>query len=200
MDIFTKRGASPETYYSQVNNAMESLLKKVNPSDWLETCGPTSAVTAVDAIGCNVDCLTPGGWKPQPEDVLTLYLNDPRNQSKLEKIQGGIVTTPGNRIAAYYGLAIPEVFGVACRVIWAFDFGRVKDAIDTNRAVMVCLRSPGHYVCIVGYNAETKDLIYHDPWPGNGWPKEYRGKPGAHRRMTPAQYGDNVKPLMVVVG
>lgn len=202
LDKFLPYGASQDAYYTQTNNSIEAMLKKVgNPAEsWLETCGPTSAVTIVHAVLGNADIITPGGWRPQAEDVLTLFLNDPRNANAFRRIRKELNPEiwMGNRIPQYYGLAIPSLFGLPCRFSYGITYDGVKDCIDRAVGVMVCLKKPGHYVAVVGYN--DQGLIFNDPWPGNRWPSSQAGKPGFHRIMTRAEFDSNVQPYRVEIG
>lgn len=203
MVITLPRWNHPDAYYSQENNAVESMLKKSSaPSGWLETCGPTAAVTILDALGANIDIMTPGGWKPQPEDLLTLYLNDPRNERDLIMTRNNLRpdSIMGNRVPQYYQAAIPAVFGVPCRFEFGINPSLIIAALRAGRGLVLCMVKPGHYIAVVGYDTETNETIYHDPWQGNRWPARYAGKPGRLRRVTDSELAENFQGYRIEIG
>jgi hypothetical protein len=203
MRKFLKRGDNPDTYYSQSNNVTEAILKKASVKAWLESCGPTSAVMLLDAIGADIYCETPAGWQMQPEDVLFAWFNDPRNAAIQKQALGSwynAETTFGNEISELYPLALQRVFNVSCkhmRGIVTLDI--IKALIDANVGIMACLMSPGHFIAIVGYD-DAGNVIYNDPWPNNSWPIELHGTPGFNRVINWLKLADNLKPYCVSIG
>lgn len=181
-------------YYVQTNNPTETLLKKVRLTDWLESCGPTAAVNCISALGYDVTITCPGPYRPQPEEVLTDFFNDPVNFEKLERIrQVDDQYLPKNRIPQLYPYAVKKVFGVPARFAWLSDFSDIADCFYIGSTVQLCLENPGHYVAVIAYDEEVDELIYNDPWPdrfpdGNGF----------NRRMDKTEYQDNVKPYAII--
>lgn len=191
-----------DTFYTQTNNPTESLLKKVRETadsrgGWLESCGPTSAINCLAAMGKRIDVVCPGDYNPQPEEVLMDYFNDPRNASKLEEVRSlgdGSVTIPYNRVPQYYPLAVWDVFDVRGSFHWSPDFDRIVKKVRAGNAIQVCLKSPGHYIALVAYDLSTDELIFNDSW-GDRFKD---GKGGWNRRMSRDEFSSNVQPYYIV--
>ena len=196
------RAFDENTYYSQSNNAIEAILRKTGVADWLESCGPTSAVMIVAALGGDVSVTAPGGWQPQPEDVLTLWFNDPRNTAQLsiQRPEVNLRQIMGNRVPQYYERAMPEVLGVKARFYFGCSALDISMAIGNGRGVMACLRKPGHYIAIVGDDIETSEFIYNDAWSKNPWPAAMAGMSGFNRRIPYADLIENLQPYRVEIG
>jgi hypothetical protein len=154
-------------YYTQRNNAIEELLRAIGVNGYLETCGPTSAVRCIYATGQgeNLSLRTSGGWSPQPEDVLTLFMNDPSNENDFLSVRNNFDTTayPENRIPQYYPFAVKKCFGVNATYDTATPEQVVKLLINGHA---VQLLKPGHFVSGVAYDAVRKEIIYDDPLNG----------------------------------
>lgn len=193
-----------DTFYTQTNNALEELLRK-RPATCpkcghefvfspLESCGPTSAVNCMAALGYDlaVDC--PGPWRPQPEDVLADWFNDPRNYSKMQAARTDITPRdlPGNRVPQYYPLAVKDVFGARCDFAWINSLGRISEYLAKGYALQLCYKSPGHYVAAVAWDDESAEIIYRDPWPGR------TGTDGYNLRMGQEEYEIEVQPFALV--
>jgi hypothetical protein len=202
MLITLPRWNDPDAYYSQTNNVVEAILGKVKADRKLESCGPTSAVMILDAIGQLDVYPTIGGWMIQPEDLLACWFNDPRNYDDMRRIRKDIdpANIMGNEVPQWYEAAIPAVFGTMARFYWGCTPDQIVQALKNRRGVLATMVKPGHYIAIVGYDLDKNEAIYHDPWPGNTWPQRYAGKPGALRRMTAAEIAENVKPHRVEIG
>lgn len=153
-------------HYSQENNPQEEMLRKAGVADWLETCGPTSAVNCIAVLGHDLEIKAPGPFRPQPESVLSGWFHDPRNYSTMEEIRAA--TPPhewmGNRIPQFYPAAVRSLFGVEAVFRW-LDTEGVKNAVMSGRAVQVCLKKPSHYIAIVAYDDETEEFIFNDSYP-----------------------------------
>jgi hypothetical protein len=197
------RWNAPDAYYSQANNVVESILGKMQAKAKLISCGPTAAVMLLDAIGANISTMTPGGWKPQPEDMLAAYMNDPRNYPEMLKYRSDVSPEKylGNTIPQWYEASVPAVFGVKARFYWGVSFEKLMQAIIGNtRGVMLCLENPGHFIAGVAIDADKREVIYHDPWPDNFWPARLKGTPGRARRVSWQELGANLQPYMVEIG
>lgn len=196
------RWNNPDAYYSQTNNVVETILAKTGANRKLESCGPTSAVMLVDAIGKILPTSTPGGWHPQPEDLLAAWMNDPRNYPDMRRIRSDIdpASIMGNEVPQWYEVAVQAVFGVKARFYWGASTQEINQALRNGRGVLITLQKPGHYVAIVAEDQDAGEFIYHDPWPGNDWPATMAGKPGRCRRVGYAELSANVKPYRVEVG
>lgn len=154
-------------YYTQKNNAIEELLRAIGVKGWLETCGPTAAVRCIYAMGFGDRLVTEtyGGWEPQPEDVLTLYLNDPRNEKLFLAVRDNFDTKkyPENRIPQYYPVAVKACYGITCTYDVALP-EHVAKLIINGHAVQLLM--PGHFVAGVAYDTARKEVIYDDPLEG----------------------------------
>jgi hypothetical protein len=192
----------PKTYYSQENNIVETILGKMKVKNKLISCGPTAIVCLLSARGDNIACATPGGWTPQPEDVLAAYMNDERNYPEMQKYRADVSPKAylGNTIPQWYEASVQAVFGVKARFYWGVAWEKLIMAMDNGRGVMLCLENPGHFIAVIAIDTETKEVIYHDPWPNNFWPDKLKGTPGRARRIAWTELGQNLQPYMVEVG
>jgi hypothetical protein len=188
-----------DTYYSQVNNPTEQILRKEDGKEWLETCGPTAAVNIIAAMGRTVKVTCPGGYEPQPEEVLSDWFHDPANYKRMKNLRDGVDpgVWMGNEIPQYYPAAVWDVFGVTGTFAWGCDPAIVKGALRAGRGVMVCLKNPGHYIAFVAYDGD--EFVYRDPWPGNTWPARWRGHRGFNRVLTAVEF-DNIKDYRIEIG
>jgi hypothetical protein len=200
--IALPRWNDPRAYYSQTNNVVEAILQKTGANRRLESCGPTAAVMLLDAIGKLKLTKTPGGWEPQPEDLLAAWMNDPRNADAMRLFRDDIdpADIMGNEVPQWYEPAIDDVFGVPAKFHPGVSLDAIVRALMANRGVLVTLKSPGHYVGIVAIDTTAAEVIYHDPWPANPWPAALKGTPGACRRVSWSTMSDNLKPYRVEIG
>lgn len=188
-----------DKYYIQTNNSLEQALRRYKAAHSVVTCGPTAAVNCLAAMGVDLSTYTPGGWGPQPEDVLTLWFHDPRNWSLLEQIRPE--TAPNNtdyspnEVPQYYPAAVRSVFDVPAQFKWGADFKTIAKHIEQGKAVQICLIAPGHYVAVVAIDAENRELIYHDSYP-----QRFGGGDGFAQRMGVEELETNVKPFLIVYG
>lgn len=183
-------------YFVQTNNPTEQYNRETHgEKGFTETCGPTSAVNILAAAGKDIEITTPGTWKPQPEQVLMDYFNDPGNFEKFNEARSDIKAGkyPGNRVPQYYPVAIKEVFKETCQFNMGTSFPEVAKLIKAGKGVQLCLKKPGHYIPIVAYDDVTRELIYNDPYPdrfpdGNGF----------NRRLTENEFKANVQPYSII--
>jgi hypothetical protein len=191
---------SKNHYYSQENNPTEAYNKtRVNDrGGWLESCGPTSAVNCLAAMGKNVEITCPGVFKPQPEEVLMDYFNDPRNSSTLKAVRDlGVAgdSIPENRVPQYYPVAVRAVFGVSAKFEWGATWDHIITELDRGRAVQICLTDPGHYIAVVAYTLDDGGfLVYNDSW-GSQYSD---GKGGHNRFMNKIELQANVEPYRII--
>jgi hypothetical protein len=184
-------------YFTQENNSIEHLLKCRLPTGFspLETCGPTASLNCQASLGREVEITTPGGYCPQPEDVLASYFNDPRNFGKLRKAWPGLDPDklPGNEVPQWYPIAIREVFGNACEFVGDISFGEAVEYIRKGRTLQVCLCRPRHFVSLVAYDDESSEFIIKDSWGGR-WPDG----DGFCKRLSHPEFETNVRPFCLV--
>jgi len=201
MLITLPRALDPDAYYSQTNNVVETILAKCKADRKLETCGPTAATIIVDALGKLLPIVAPGGWKPQPEDVLAAWFNDPRNYDAMRRARDGIdpASIMGNEVPQWYPPALAAVFGVRSTFAWGFSFDLVREEIERGLGVLATIKNPGHYIAIVGVDIDRRELLYHDPWPGDPWPGRYKGFGGQCRRLYELELV-NIQPYRVEIG
>lgn len=180
-----------DCYYTQTNNPTEEILRKRSDGGWLVSCGPSAAV------GFNVFCGCPGEYKPQSEEVLMDFFNDPRNYAALKAIRPD--TPPdvwhGNEVPQFYPLAVQGVFGVKAVFEWGKELGKIAQYLQAGKAVQLCLVKPGHYIAAVAYDDEKREIIFNDPWPGR-----FADQNGFNRRRIEAELNSNVKPFRIVYG
>lgn len=197
--------------YSQQNNnpeeealrvALEELSAKykfpINVATHYEFCGPTAAVNAHDAVGAPFVCRLPGGYILQTESLLTDFFRDPVNYPLLKAVVGekwfDPVKTPANRVLKCYPAALKATFG------WESVYKEKKTAwkdlpqlLRSNVALVLCLESPGHYICVKAFDDKTNELIYNDPWNFRG------GVHGFNRRMSYGEWNTNTRPFELQV-
>jgi hypothetical protein len=186
-----------DCYYIQTNNPTEEILRKRSDGPWLVSCGPSAALCCLAALGHDTEVRCPGPYKPQAEEILMDYFNDPRNYAALRAARPD--TPPeswhGNEVPQFYPVAVPAVFGVGAQFYFAHDFGGVADRLQAGQAVQLCLVKPGHYIAAVAYDDQAREIIYNDPWPGR-----FSDGNGFNRRLGEAEFKDNVKPFLIVYG
>lgn len=166
-------------YSVQTNNPTEAMFKKRREASWLESCGPTAAVNSLSALGHRVTVTTPGGWEPQPEELLLDWFHDYRNAEIL-----GSYEWP-NRVMSLYEPAVLSVFGVQCRVI-NLTWGSLTDHLAAGQAVQLLLKQPGHYIATVAYDDEKDEVLFWDSWP-----QRFADSDGFNKRMGKDEYEVN---------
>ncbi len=183
-------------YYSQANNPTEALLKATmgNLKSWLESCGPTAAINCLASMGYDVHIVCPGEYKPQPEEVLMDYFNDPRNLETLKEIRDLPESIPENRVPQFYPKAVREVFGRPCEFRWGPTFGNIILHVEDGHAVQLCLKKPGHYIAVLAYDDSERELIFNDPW-GERFKD---GRSGWGRRLTQEEFETNVQNYFIL--
>jgi len=190
----------PSAYYRQDDNPTEHLLKVRSPTGkgWLETCGPTAAINCLASLGAMVACITPGGYLPQPEQMLCDFLNDPHQFDDLRRQWDGLdpEKVAGNEVAHWYPWAVTKLFGqVASRFVGKLSTDQAIELLSQGHALQVCLINPGHFVAVVAYSPEEEAFIINDPWAGR-WPD----RSGWKKRLTLKEYQNNTKPVTVAYG
>lgn len=185
-----KNGRNRDYYYTQVNNPTEVALKSYGAEMWLVSCGPTSAINCLAAMGYPVDVYSvTGKWKFQPEDLLMDFLVDPRNKPKLNAIRSLPDRISKQEVPQYYPYAISELFGATCRYGYGVNLENIRNHLVQGGTVQLCLKDPGHYIAVIGYDGFSKDvLIYNDSWPGR-----HEDGNGFNRTMTKDEFETNVK-------
>ncbi len=182
-----------DRFYSQENNPTEQLLKKREEDSWLESCGPTAAVNCLAALDYNLKILCPGPYRPQPEEILMDFLNDPRNRAELEKIRADVLNAHlGNRIPQFYPHAVKQVFGAIGVFVWISGYVKTISYLKHGAALQLCLVEPGHYIAAVAYDDESSEIIFNDPWPAGV------GGDGFNRHLDSAEFDRNVKKFAII--
>lgn len=195
-----------DRYFRQDNNPTEEILRldeireqnktHTGMHGWLETCGPTAAVNCLAALGIDLVIPCPGGWVPQPEEILMDFLTDPRNYADFRKLGVDPAAAPGNEYAALYPFAVARIFGASAEFLPAKpQFGVLIDYLKAGHALQLCLVSPGHFIAAVAFDDEAGEIIFNDPWPGRD--PEWKGD-GFNRRMGRTEYESNVKNFTVL--
>ena len=182
--------------YSQDNNPTEEQLRKHGIKSYLETCGPTAALNCISALGHNTDLDNLPGEVIQPEEVLSDFLNDPKNYDDLRNIRPSLnpASIPGGRVPQYYPWAVKVLFNVVCEFKWNMTFDSVSFDVSKGKAIQICFENPGHYVAVLAYDDVKDELIYNDPWSGN--PMNKNG--GFNERLSRREFIDNVKNYFLI--
>lgn len=195
-------------YSQQNNNPEEEILRiayselskrhgfRINTATHYEFCGPTAVINAYDAVR-KPFYLKVGNYEVQPEGLLSSYLRDPINYTNLTKVTGiDVKITPANRVLLVYPYACKELFNWN-NVFYMKSKPKLKQfptLLEANNSFVIQLKEPSHYVAIVGYDVEKKELIYNDPWNYRG------GIHGLNRRMSEKEFNNNVHEHALRVG
>jgi hypothetical protein len=172
-------------FYVQTNNPTEEILRKAGGLEkFLESCMPTAAVNCNAARGKNLGVTCPGGYEPQPEEVLMDFFNDPRNYAVLRSIRQGVEKYPFNRIPQYYPYAVEQVFGITdAQYREGLSVKALRDFLMKGGTFQGCLIDPGHALAFVAYDFMYGEFIYNDSWPGR-----HKDGNGFNRRMNHEEY------------
>jgi hypothetical protein len=190
MRIGPDGGKNRDNYYIQTNNPTEQLLKKYRGAEWLVSCGATSMINCIAPLGANVD-IKVGNYTLQPEELVTDFLNDPRNYPKLRSIRDlNLEKYAGQEVPQYYPFAASVLFGMTAKFAFGLDWDDVHDHLYDGNTVQVCLVNPGHYISIVGL--EEGELIYNDSWPGR-----HDDGNGFNRVLTASEFNTNLKDYAI---
>lgn len=181
-------------YFTQENNAIEHLLSCRLPQGQssLESCGPTAAVNCLASLEYILATYTIGGYRIQPEDLLTVYFNDPANFPTLKKAWAGLdpSTVAGNEVAQWYPAAVREVFIGKCDFLGEVSWEDAIAQLKKSRALQVCLSQPRHFIAIVAYDDIRDLMLMKDSWPSR-WPDG----DGFLKPFTKADWDKLVRPL-----
>lgn len=179
----------------QTDNGIEAILRKAGVVHWLEDCGPTAAVNLLNAQGYDTQVSCRGPWHPQPEDVLTLWLNDPRNapieREALPKVDPAKVL--GNEFSNYYPAALSYVFGAKAFRLDGQEFVNVVDYIKNGIGVMFSLKTPRHFLAAGRCDDSRRVIGYRDSWPAR------TGTDGFDLDMTEAEFSANCNAVILAV-
>jgi hypothetical protein len=183
-----------KTFHIQDNNVFEETFRKKGVINFLESCGPTSAVNAILAMEgpSYFDNLKIGDFEPQPEDLLMLYFNDYRNYDNFRRKRSDVnpFIMLNNEVPQFYPDAVKAVFGYECEFAFEKDWERLKGCLKEGKSVMIA--EPGHYTCIVAYDDDTDEVVYNDPWSGHYATGEF------NLRYTKKYYRDKTANYRIV--
>jgi hypothetical protein len=186
----TKCWDDRKTFSIQTNNSVENLLRLWSGKEkgFLESCGPTAAINVLESMGHPVAIMSPAMAMIQPEDFLTIWMNDPKNTTGFD------ATAPVNEYPRAYPNAITKAFGRTCRYLEGQSFEWISSMVSSGTGAMICMRNPGHFLAVVAFDNLTNELIYRDPWPNR------TNTDGFNLRMGKKEFDTNVKPYVVVFG
>lgn len=185
-----RHGRDRDYYYTQVNNPTEVALKSYGAKVWLVSCGPTSMINCLASIGYSVDVASPTGkWNFQPEELVMDFFIDPRNKPKLNAIRDLPDDFSKQEVPQYYPYAASVLFGATARYGYGVNLENIRNHLSRGGAVQICLKDPGHYLAVIGYDGFSNDLlIYNDSWPGR-----HEDGNGFNRTMQKEEFDTNVK-------
>jgi hypothetical protein len=167
-NIYTKFGNDRSHFFAQDNNATEALLKRIGVKYYFETCGPSALCNAAAAVSqSNKTRILHISYPLQPEDFLTVWMNDPKENKKLQEIRKlNTSKIPHNRVAQYLSYAGKQLFKLNCNFMFGKDIGMFKDMLVNNKSLIVC-ENGQHYLTIVGFNEKENVFIVNDSWMKN---------------------------------
>jgi hypothetical protein len=145
--------------------------------------------------GNPLDCSTSGGYRPQPEQILSDFLNDPHQFADLGRFWNGLDPNlvAGNEVAQWYPCAVQKVFGAPCSFVGAMTVEEAAKHLEAGHSIQICLASPGHFLAIVAWDQDKKEFVINDPWAGR-WPDGT----GWNKRLSVTEFEHNTKPVAVV--
>jgi hypothetical protein len=167
-NIYTKFGNDRSHFFAQDNNAIEALLKRIGVKYYFETCGPSALCNAAAAVSQNNKTrILHVAYPFQPEDFITIWLNDPRRGKELQKVRKlDTSKIPHNRVPQYLNYAGKNLLQLNCNFFFGKDVGFFKDMIIDNKSIIVC-ENRQHYLTIVGFNTTENYFIINDSWMRN---------------------------------
>jgi hypothetical protein len=131
--------------------------------DGFETCGPTSFMSCLNAVGYNTK-LVDG---VQEEDIVTAFFRNKNNYAAFQRIRElDYDEVPANRVPQLYPYMGKRLFGARVEFFMGDIRNRVIDAIKKFCSVQICFDNPGHYIAAVGYDEGNHEIIYNDPLGG----------------------------------
>lgn len=164
------RLSDPDTSYDQSNDMLEGVLAKLAYAHPLQSCGPNASGSCMEAVGYYFDRAPlatvapgPGRYVFPADDMETEWLNNPRNYRMMVGVDPW--REPNHRHARLYPICVRELWGI--RATWINSFSMERDALRhlrKGRALQVCLKPPGHYIALVGYDEATGEYIANDSW------------------------------------
>jgi len=182
-------------YYSQSNNPLEQILRKLEVKDWLESCAPTYILNCIAALGYDVEIKCPGVYRPQPEEVLMGFFHDSRNYQRFREIRHDINpnTFMGNRVPQFHPFAAAQVFKANARYVENHEFEFVCGYFESGHSIGFLLKQPSHYIAGVAYDDDTDEIIYNDSRP-----ERFPDGNGFNRRMSRNEFRINVEPFVII--
>jgi len=170
-----KNWNDPGIRYDQENNILESFLKRSratgNCDFSLESCNVEASCCAVEAVGSNFLFKIPP-WMGQG-DFMFDFLNSPKN---LDMLLDGGGQTPPNEIIENLARAITKLSDAKAIVMHCNEWlneqieNHFLKSLEAGHAIVLSYLTDygsGHYITIVGYDANTGEFIVYDPWKGN---------------------------------
>jgi len=140
-----------------------------------------------------------GGAEIQPEDAMTMWLNDTRNYPLLREQREDIDPKDYmcNRVPQYFPIAVQKIFRVESEFVWGCHFDDLKKRVTVGQACVVLLKNPGHFITIKAYDEDTNELLYDDPWSENPWPSRSKGTSSFNRRLIEQDFS-NIDSFKIV--
>lgn len=144
--------------FTQKNNGWEAALGEY------ETCGPTSFVSGLNAVGYNTH-LVEG---VQDEDIVMAFFMNEGNYPRFKAIRSNLDPKSFkfcNRVPQYYAYMAEVLFSARAIFSWGPVDHKTIKAVKEKCAVHLCF-DYGHFVAGVGYDSSSDELIYNDPLNG----------------------------------
>jgi len=191
MKTFTIFGQDRNRFFAQDNNAIEAALKKLGLKSWLETCGPSAICNAAASVSDVYYHNLTHKYKPlQPEDMLFVYLNDPKNEKVFNAVRGNVTNYMYNRIPQFLPIAAKNLFNIDA--YFTYGIGKIKTYLSNNKAVIV-LHSNEHFLTVVGF--DTNNFYINDSWIKN--PLNKNG--GFNEVYEQSDFINNIQTFIIIV-
>lgn len=165
--------------YDQTNNIIEQYNAKLKAAGatgfWLESCNVESTACAIEVVGGTPTVKLPkmfGETFMGLGDFMFSYLNSTKGSKLCPKNNS---TQPNNENIHNLAWIVPKI-SIAHAVIHEKTGKNKEDLIiELLEQKSVVVQSyatdykghPGHFVCIIAYDKDTKQFLVHDPNPNN---------------------------------
>lgn len=122
---------------------------------WLESCGGVSAAMLAEGFGKMPGEIIVNGLNVQLDDFIMNHLNNPKNDSIYSSGD-----TFDNR-SIYNLRTMFKKLGFKTLIIKDPSFVQMREHYKKGRGAV--LHRKGHYMAGIGYEAETRSNVHHDP-------------------------------------
>ncbi len=181
------------------NSAIEEMLLKDDIQDmgstnrnlWLESCGHHAAMNADVARLKDPDKFERSFSKKypgmRPPDIMSLWVNTPQNYPTLKTVRPDLDphTINGSEVPQYHSFLLGHLFGHKAEFAWDTEWDLTVSLVRSGAALVKCLINPAHFIAVVDYDEQKKELVYLDSraYIDDNWDS----------RLTELEYNSNTR-------